>query len=104
MALLRVEGVSKSFRGLRAVKDASFEVTEGHINALIGPNGAGKTTIFNLVAGVYAPDSGSIHFQDQKIDGLRPDEIEKLRRAGTKLVAPHDVADELTGDARYLEC
>ncbi len=73
--ILRVERVSKSFRGLRAVKEASFELVEGHANALIGPNGAGKTTIFNLIAGVYAPDSGSIHFQDRKINGLRPDEV-----------------------------
>jgi branched-chain amino acid transport system ATP-binding protein len=73
--ILQVERVSKSFRGLRAVKEASFEVPEGSINALIGPNGAGKTTIFNLIAGVYAPDSGSIHFQNRKIDGLRPDEV-----------------------------
>ena len=73
--ILQVERVSKSFRGLRAVNDASFELTEGHVNALIGPNGAGKTTIFNLIAGVYAPDSGSIHFQNKKINGLRPDEV-----------------------------
>jgi len=73
--ILRLERVSKSFRGLRAVKDASFELTEGHVNALIGPNGAGKTTIFNLIAGVYAPDSGTIVFQGKRIDGLRPDQI-----------------------------
>ena len=73
--ILRVDRVSKSFRGLRAVKDASFDLTEGHVNALIGPNGAGKTTIFNLIAGVYAPDSGTIVFQGKKIDGLRPDRI-----------------------------
>jgi len=73
--ILRLEHVSKSFRGLRAVKGASFELTEGHVNALIGPNGAGKTTIFNLIAGVYAPDSGTIVFQGKRIDGLRPDQI-----------------------------
>ncbi|MGQ0544839.1 MAG: ABC transporter ATP-binding protein [Betaproteobacteria bacterium] len=73
--MLEVRNLSKSFRGLRAVREASFEVPEGAINALIGPNGAGKTTIFNMVAGVYAPDSGSIHFQNKPIHGLRPDEI-----------------------------
>ena len=73
--ILQVERVSKSFRGLRAVKDASFELAEGQVNALIGPNGAGKTTIFNLIAGVYAPDSGSIRFQGRQINGLRPDEV-----------------------------
>src|SRR4051812_29469191 len=75
MALLEVRGVSKSFRGLRAVQDASFEIPEGAINALIGPNGAGKTTIFNIIAGVYRPDSGSIVFNGKPIHGLRPDEV-----------------------------
>ncbi len=74
-ALLRVVNLSKSFRGLRAVKDASLELTGGRINALIGPNGAGKTTIFNLIAGVYAPDAGEIHFDGRRIDRLRPDQI-----------------------------
>jgi len=74
-ALLQVRSISKSFRGLRAVREASFEVPEGDINGLIGPNGAGKTTIFNVIAGVYAPDSGSIVFNGIEIQGLRPDQI-----------------------------
>jgi branched-chain amino acid transport system ATP-binding protein len=75
MALLEVARISKSFRGLRAVKDATFELPEGDINGLIGPNGAGKTTIFNMIAGVYAPDSGAIRFQGRDIHGLRPDQV-----------------------------
>ncbi|HUQ76014.1 MAG TPA: ABC transporter ATP-binding protein [Burkholderiales bacterium] len=75
MPLLEVRGISKSFRGLRAVHDASFEIPEGDINGLIGPNGAGKTTIFNMIAGVYAPDSGSIVFNGSPIHGLRPDQV-----------------------------
>jgi len=75
MSLLRVRSISKSFRGLRAVHEASFELAEGSINALIGPNGAGKTTIFNMVAGVYSPDSGEIEFDGRRIDGLRPDQV-----------------------------
>ena len=73
--MLEVRNVSKSFRGLRAVRDVSFEIPEATINALIGPNGAGKTTIFNMIAGVYAPDSGSIFFERKPIHGLRPDRI-----------------------------
>jgi branched-chain amino acid transport system ATP-binding protein len=73
--ILKVENISKSFRGLRAVRDASFELPEGSINALIGPNGAGKTTIFNMIAGVYPPDSGKIVFQNREIQGLRPDRV-----------------------------
>ena len=75
MALLEVRALCKSFRGLRAVSNASFAVSEGAINALIGPNGAGKTTIFNMVAGVYAPDAGEILFAGKRIDRLRPDEV-----------------------------
>src|SRR5688572_4533513 len=73
--MLDVRNISKSFRGLRAVREASFEIPQGSINALIGPNGAGKTTIFNLIAGVYAPDAGEIRFEKKRIDGLRPDQV-----------------------------
>jgi len=75
MNLLNVVNVSKAFRGLRAVRDASFTLPEGDINGLIGPNGAGKTTIFNIIAGVYAPDSGEIYFAGNRIHGLRPDQV-----------------------------
>ena len=73
--LLQVSGITKRFRGLKAVTDVSFSLEEGHIVALIGPNGAGKTTTFNMIAGVYAPDEGEIRFAGQRIHGLRPDEI-----------------------------
>jgi branched-chain amino acid transport system ATP-binding protein len=75
MSALELHGVSKSFRGLKAVTGASFAVTPGAIHGLIGPNGAGKTTIFNMVAGVYAPDEGEILFDGQPVHGLRPDQI-----------------------------
>jgi branched-chain amino acid transport system ATP-binding protein len=75
MALLEIRSLSKSFRGLRAVTRASFEVPEGGLVALIGPNGAGKTTIFNIAAGVYAADAGEIVFAGRRIDGLRPDQV-----------------------------
>ena len=58
--LIRGENVCKNFGGLAALNGVNFEVREGEIFGLIGPNGAGKTTIFNMVAGVYAPDSGEI--------------------------------------------
>src|SRR6185369_8200016 len=73
--MLRVDGISKSFRGLKAVSQASFEVPGGAIVALIGPNGAGKTTCFNMIAGVFAPDSGQIDFENRKIQALRPDQV-----------------------------
>jgi branched-chain amino acid transport system ATP-binding protein len=73
--LLELCGVSKSFRGISAVIAASLEVESGAIVALIGPNGAGKTTLFNLIAGVFGPDCGQIHFDQHRIDGLRPDQV-----------------------------
>ena len=75
MSLLEVRSVSKRFRGLRAVHEASFDVPEAQIYGLIGPNGAGKTTIFNMIAGVYAPDSGEILFGGAPIHGLRADQV-----------------------------
>jgi branched-chain amino acid transport system ATP-binding protein len=74
-ALLEVRGLSKSFRGLRAVHEASFAVPPGGIVGLIGPNGAGKTTCFNMIAGVFAPDAGEIRFAGHAIQGLRSDQI-----------------------------
>ena len=61
-ALLKVDNVSKRFRGLVAVDRVSFEVQKGDIFAMIGPNGAGKTTLFNMIAGSFAPDDGAIAF------------------------------------------
>jgi branched-chain amino acid transport system ATP-binding protein len=75
VSLLDVRSVSKSFRGLRAVRAVSFDIPQGEIHALIGPNGAGKTTTFNMIAGVYPPDEGAIAFTGRRIHGLRPDEI-----------------------------
>jgi len=73
--VLDVEGITKSFRGLHAVQEASFAVPEGAIVGLIGPNGAGKTTCFNMIAGVFRPDAGSIRFGGRRIDGWRPDQV-----------------------------
>jgi branched-chain amino acid transport system ATP-binding protein len=63
------------FGGLCAVNELDMAVKKGEIYGLIGPNGAGKTTIFNLLTGVYQPTSGTIHFNGQRIDGLRPYQI-----------------------------
>ena len=68
--ILSLEGVAKSFGGLRAVDGASFAVAAGSITALIGPNGAGKTTVFDLISGYERPDSGAVSFEGRRIDGL----------------------------------
>ncbi len=67
---LRVHALAKQFGGLSAVDDLSFALEDGEFTALIGPNGAGKTTCFNLLNGVLAPDSGSIHLDDRDITSL----------------------------------
>ena len=73
--MLEVQGVEKSFGGLKAVDDCSLKVKEGSITGLIGPNGAGKTTLFNIITGHYKPDRGKIYFQEQAIEGLAPHQI-----------------------------
>ena len=67
--------MTKSFGGLVAVKNVNFYVKEGEILGLIGPNGAGKTTLFNLISGIYHPDSGTIKFKEEDITKLKPHEI-----------------------------
>jgi branched-chain amino acid transport system ATP-binding protein len=75
MALLELHDLSKAFGGLRVVDQLSLHVDEGEIVSLIGPNGAGKTTVFNLVTGIFHPDSGEIVFEGRKVSGLAPHRI-----------------------------
>ena len=70
--LLDVRGVSKSFLGLQALTDVSFEVREREILGVIGPNGAGKTTLFNVLNGFLVPESGEVRFRGAPVTGLRP--------------------------------
>jgi branched-chain amino acid transport system ATP-binding protein len=70
--LLAVVGLSKSFGGLRAVHDVSFQLAPGEMLALIGPNGAGKSTCFNIVNGQLAPDAGSVRLDGTELIGLAP--------------------------------
>jgi branched-chain amino acid transport system ATP-binding protein len=88
-ASLAVQQISKSFRGLQALADVSFEIQPSTITALIGPNGAGKTTLFNIIAGAQTPDRGAIVLDGCRIDGLRPDQICRLGIARTfQMVKP----------------
>jgi len=73
--LLKVEKLSKSFGGLKAVSNLNIEIEAGELIGLIGPNGAGKTTVFNLLTGVYEPTEGKIFFQDKNVAGLKPYQI-----------------------------
>jgi ABC-type branched-subunit amino acid transport system ATPase component len=76
--ILRVEALSKRFRGLLAISDVSFAVDPGSITSVIGPNGAGKSTLFNLVTGYLPPTAGTIWFRDRMITGLATNRIAEL--------------------------
>ena len=73
--VLSVRGISKSFGGVRAVDDVSFDVSAGQIVALIGPNGAGKSTCFNVVNGQVKPNAGRVSFGNDDITGWEPRDI-----------------------------
>lgn len=74
-SILRVEGLSRSFGGLSAVRDCCFDLKPATITALIGPNGAGKTTVFNLISGFIPASSGAVIFRDERIDGIAAHKI-----------------------------
>lgn len=78
MEILRVEGVNKSFGGLRALNNVNFSVEEGTVHAIIGPNGAGKSTFLNCMIGRLAPDTGTVMFGDISLTGMKPYEINQV--------------------------
>ena len=73
--LLDVKAISIAFGGLKAVTDFSLSLPPGALHGLIGPNGAGKTTVFNLLTGVYAPQTGEILLAGQRLNGQKPNRI-----------------------------
>jgi branched-chain amino acid transport system ATP-binding protein len=91
-ALLEVSALSKHFGGLRAVAGLTFTVADGEILALIGPNGAGKSTVFNLINGVYPPDSGRIIFAGADITGKPTYEV-----AHHGIARAHQIVQPLAG-------
>lgn len=70
--MLKICNLSIAFGGVKAVQDVSIEVPQGAVFSIIGPNGAGKTTLFNVISGIYAPQSGSIHLRGISVAGCRP--------------------------------
>ena len=78
MKILTVENISRSFGGIKANKNISFDVEQGSILGVIGPNGAGKSTLFDLITGYTKANSGTVNFFANNISGLRPDQISAL--------------------------
>jgi ABC-type sugar transport system ATPase subunit len=76
--LLRVEGVSKHFGGVKAVDDVSLEVNAGEVVGIIGDNGAGKSTLIKMISGVYVPDGGKVFFDGQQTEGRSPREMREM--------------------------
>jgi branched-chain amino acid transport system ATP-binding protein len=86
---LQVKGVSRRFGGVQALNDISFDMQAGEIVGLMGANGAGKTTLFSLIAGNVAPSAGEIWFDNSRIDGLAPHQVNRLGIARTfQIVRP----------------
>ncbi|MGD9117062.1 MAG: ABC transporter ATP-binding protein [Dehalococcoidia bacterium] len=80
---LRIDSLSLSFGGVKALSDLSLEVRDNEILAIIGPNGAGKTALLNCINGFYKPQKGEIYYEGQKITRMRPDKLAKLGIART---------------------
>lgn len=77
-ALLSVEGLSKSFGGVHAVRGVSFDVAPASIHSVIGPNGAGKTTLFNMISALVKPSSGRALFDGRDVSRARPHHLARL--------------------------
>ena len=73
--VLEIRNLNKAFGGLQVIQDLDLAVGSGEILSIIGPNGAGKTTLFNMITGVYVPDSGDIIMEGDSIAGLVPHKI-----------------------------
>ena len=81
--ILQCDNVSKQFGGLKALNGVSLKIDDKEVLGLIGPNGAGKSTFFNVVTGVYGPNSGTIRFRDQSISGKTSHQIVQMGIART---------------------
>ena len=80
--LLEVENLSKSFGHLIVLSDLSFQIAEGQLKAIIGPNGAGKTTLFNVITGLFPPETGVIRFRGKNVTGAKPHVLSAMGQPG----------------------
>ena len=75
--LLEVKGIDKSFGATKALNGMSFQLLKGEVHAIVGENGAGKSTLMNIIAGIFAPDSGEIYIEGKRVEIKNPHEAEK---------------------------
>ena len=92
--LLKIDGISKSFGGLKAVDNISFDVKKGTVHALIGPNGAGKTTIVNMISGLYSIDNGKVVFDGEDITNIDTHKLvhKRMMRTFQNIEICHDMS------------
>jgi branched-chain amino acid transport system ATP-binding protein len=83
MSHFKVDNLSISFGGIMAVNEVSFAAERNKIFSIIGPNGSGKTTIFNIISGIYKPDTGAVVLEEENLTGYRPDKIARKGIART---------------------
>ncbi|GIG56640.1 ABC transporter ATP-binding protein [Longispora fulva] len=79
--VIATRGLSKEFRGFRAVNNVTLDIAEGSVHALVGPNGAGKTTLFNLLTGYFRPTGGRIELDGRDVTGYAPERVARLGMA-----------------------
>ncbi|MEV6520816.1 ABC transporter ATP-binding protein [Longispora sp. NPDC051575] len=79
--VIATRGLSKEFRGFRAVHNVTLDIAEGSVHALVGPNGAGKTTLFNLLTGYFRPSGGRIELDGRDVTGYAPERVARLGMA-----------------------
>jgi ABC-type branched-subunit amino acid transport system ATPase component len=93
-ALLEIDGISRNFGSVRAVRDATFSVEEHSITALIGPNGSGKTTLFNIITGYLKSHAGTVRFDGRVVTGAKPAQL--YRRGLSRTFQQARVFSQLT--------
>ena len=105
--ILKIKGLTKTYDGVKAIDDLSFELEQGKITALIGPNGAGKTTLFNIISGFQKPDSGNIEFQNIDLVRLSPYKISLIGIGRTfqniRLFPQMSVVDNIMVPMKYQQ-
>ena len=84
--ILKIQGANKRFGGLQALSNVGIEIKQGQIYGLIGPNGAGKTTFFNVITGLYQPDTGTFELDGKPYSPSAPHDVD---RKSTRLNSSH---------------